>query len=94
VPSLFKPTYTKPIPEAAEIVTKEGKRFARFSDPRGRKVLAPLTEDGTKILLESRKWYVKYKDAAGVERKKPGYTDRGATEQLAANLRAPRRPPG
>src|SRR5262245_14534154 len=94
--SIFKPTYTKPIPEGAQIITKDGKRFAKFKDRRGRQVQAPLTEDGTKILLESKKWYVKYKDADGKEQKVPGSTDRGATEQKAADLerRAARRATG
>src|SRR5688500_8234061 len=34
----------------------------------------------------SRKWYVKYRDADGIIRKVPGYTDKEATRQLAAEL--------
>ena len=33
-----------------------------------------------------RKWYVKYRDAAGIVRRVPGYADREATKQLAARL--------
>ena len=34
----------------------------------------------------SAKWYVKYRDADGIIRRVPGYTDKEATLQLAAQL--------
>jgi hypothetical protein len=83
---VFKPTYTKPLPPDATITTHNGRPHARFKDRRGRTVLAPLTEDGQKVLLENRKWYVEYRDASGVVRKVPGFADKKATEQLAADL--------
>jgi hypothetical protein len=83
---LFKPTYTILLPADASIVTKKGQRFARFRQRGGRVVLAPLSEDGTRCTVESPKWYGKYRDADGIERKQPLYTDRTASEQQLAEL--------
>ena len=41
---------------------------------------------GAKTTRELRKWYAEYRDADGVLQKVPGYTDKKATEQLAARL--------
>jgi integrase len=82
---VFKPTYPKPIPADAEIINRDGTPHARFR--RHKKVVTvPLTQDGQRILLEMKKWYVELRDADGVIRKVPGYTDKAATEQLAARL--------
>ncbi len=43
-------------------------------------------DDGSKRHGRTRKWYVTYRDADGIMRTVPGYTDRGATVQLAARL--------
>src|SRR5262245_51326242 len=85
VASIFKPTYTKPIPDGAQIVQKAGKPHARFQRG-GKTVLVPLTEDGSRLRLEGRKWWVEYRDAAGHLQRVAGFTDRKATEQLAAEL--------
>ncbi len=42
--------------------------------------------DGRKTTKALRKWYVEYRDAQGIVRRVPGYTDRAATAQLAAEL--------
>src|SRR5262245_55579050 len=83
--SIFKPKYTKPIPPGAQIVTRNGKPQARFQR-RGKTVVAPLTEDGTKLLLERRQWHVRYKNADNQWQTVRGYTDYKATEQLAGDL--------
>ena len=47
----------------------------------------PVTEaDGKVIYKESRRWYVEYRDAQGIRRRVPGYADKQATQQLAAEL--------
>ena len=45
-----------------------------------------VRRNGKIVYGQQRKWYVEYVDAQGRTRKKPGYTDKKATEQLAANL--------
>jgi hypothetical protein len=51
---IFKPTYPKPIPADAKIVNHDGRPHARFKDRDGRSVMAPLTKDGTHVLIEAR----------------------------------------
>ena len=41
---------------------------------------------GKSVKRKLRKWYVKYRDAEGIIRKVPGYTDKAATLQLATQL--------
>ena len=41
---------------------------------------------GRKTKHKLKKWYVKYRDAGGVVKRVPGYTDKEATRQLAAQL--------
>jgi integrase len=81
--SVFRQTYKRPVPEGAEIVTRKGKRLAKWKDERGRTKTAPLSKDGTKIVLEYRNWYVAYSGPDGRRVVVKGYTDREATEQLA-----------
>ena len=42
--------------------------------------------DGRKVKKQSRCWYVKYRDADGIERRVRGYPDKEATRQLAARM--------
>ena len=83
---VFRQTYTRGLPEEHAIVTKEGKRVVRFKNSQGKLVIAPLTEAGDRIILETPNWYIDYKDPDGISRRKAGYTDRKATEQLAQQL--------
>lgn len=84
--SVYKPTYTKPIPTGAEIFTRKGERFARFKNRKGKTITAPLTEDGTRVRLESAKYVIEYKDANGKPKKAKGYKDKKASDQKAAEL--------
>ena len=47
--SVFKKTATKPLPVNAEIITRKGKRLARWKDGRGKNRTAAVTtgRDGT-----------------------------------------------
>ncbi len=83
---VFKQTYTKALPAGAEVVTRRGRRLARFKDGRGRTVTAPVSQDGSQVILETAKWYIEYKDADGLTRRVPGYGDKEATKQRAAYL--------
>ena len=84
--TIRKGSYTRPIPEGAKLITKDGKQFARFKH-KGRLVTAPLTKDGKKARVETTEWYIRYKDPAdGKWKERRGYTDRRATETLAAEL--------
>ncbi|MCH9034510.1 MAG: hypothetical protein IID42_08400 [Planctomycetes bacterium] len=85
--SVYRPTYTKPVPRDAEIVTRKGKSYARYRDREGKLRTEPLTvTDCTKMLLKQKKWRIEYKDARGVRPRIAGYPDRQATEQLPSEL--------
>ena len=46
----------------------------------------PITECGGKYTEQSTKYYIQYRDSTGKKRRVPGYTDKEATAQLAADL--------
>ena len=54
--TVFKQTTTKPVPKGAELVLIKGKKSARWQS-RGRATTAPLSEDGSRIAIDSAKWY-------------------------------------
>jgi integrase len=67
--TVYKPTYTKPCPANAEIVTQKGVKFVRIKPTRGRAKLCPLTvgKDGSpRILVTSSKFVAKYRDGLGI----------------------------
>ena len=45
-----------------------------------------VTVGGKTVTRQSTKWHVKYRDADGIVRTAPGYTDKDATKQLEARL--------
>jgi hypothetical protein len=63
--SIYRPTYKRPIPTGAEVVTRKGKRFAKWKDKRGRTQTAPLSKDGRQIVLERSCYYIAYIGAEG-----------------------------
>jgi hypothetical protein len=54
--SIRRIPYTKPIPPGAKIFTRKGERFARFTS-RNKNVVAPLSDDGQRLRLYTRKYY-------------------------------------
>ncbi len=83
---VFTQTYTKPIPEGAEIFKRNGESFARYKTHKGENKVAPVSQDGKSIILETAKHYIEYKDSDGMMQKRPGFKDLKATEQLAGEL--------
>jgi integrase len=84
--NLRKIPYTKPIPAGAEIVKHKGEPHARYKDKKGKTHLAPLTEDGQRIRLLSKKWYGEYKDANDQPQCVPLSTDKTAAQQMLNEL--------
>jgi integrase len=88
---VFKPTYSKPLPEGARISTckrgqDRGKQFAKFKDAKGHTTQAPLTKAGDKILVEVKHWHIQFEDHHGIRRQLKAYTDERATERLAKKI--------
>src|SRR5262245_34070086 len=82
MPKPFKLFSTRPLPSNAKIIQRDGKPHIRVRD-RGRAILCPLTKDGRNYLRPSKSWYFKYRDSNGIVRRKKGFADLKATEQLA-----------
>lgn len=88
---IFKPTYSKPLPEGAKtFVCKrgkdEGKQFARFKDAKGHTIQARLTKTGGKILVETTHWHIEFEDNNGIRRRLKAYTNEAATKKLADRI--------
>ena len=83
---IFRHTYTKPLPDNAEVFTRKGKKHARFKNAKNKTTTALLSQDAKKIIVETMKWYIEYKDNNDVIKRVAGYTDRKATEQYANEL--------
>jgi integrase len=90
VGAVIKKQVTKPVPAKAETFFRKGERFARWTDTRGKKRTAALTvgKDGSeRIVIESSKWFAKYRDGSGVVRVVPtGCRDETAARQVLADL--------
>src|SRR5262245_39139504 len=73
--TVFKKTFTKPLPDGAEIVDRDGERYARWKDRKGktRKALVTVPTKGVhagqdRIVLESPFYVAQYRDGGGVLR--------------------------
>jgi len=69
--SVFRKTYTKPLPGGAEIFTRKGEQIARWKDGKGKTRTAPLTtgRDGSdRIVVTAGTYTAKYRDGDGVVR--------------------------
>jgi len=94
--AVYRGTYTKPIPEGADLTTRKGARIATWRDAAGRKRSATLNAAGTRIVVRSGTYIAKWRDGSGVVRKRStGCRDRGAAlavlaerEKRAENVRA------
>ena len=70
--TVYKETYTKPLPEDAELSDRKRERFARWTDRRGRKRVAKVTTTNAgedRLLLEAGTYTARYRDGSGVLRK-------------------------
>jgi len=87
---VFKPTYTKLVPQGAQVVVRNGQRMARFKR-RGRFIEAPIVQpkspdDPVTCRVESETWHIRYKTAAGKWASEKGFTDEQATHRRALEI--------
>jgi hypothetical protein len=83
--SVIRPTRPYLLPAGAAVVKHAGRKHVRLTEA-GRKVLYPLTRDGTKYLKPVKKWYGQYADAAGVTRRVPLSGNKAAARQMLAEV--------
>jgi integrase len=88
--TVFKKTFTKPLPTGAETIVRKGERLARWKDRKGKSRTALLTvgQDGAeRVLIESPYYVAKYRDGAGVvQTVATGCRDEQAARQVLADL--------
>ena len=83
---VYKPTYSKPLPEKAKIFSRKGKRFAKFKDAKGHTAEARLTKAGDKILCETEHWHIGFEDIRGIRRQLKAFTNEQTTKRLADRI--------
>ena len=83
---VFKPTYSKPLPEGAKIVSRKNGNFVKYQDSRGHKTEARLTKSGDKILLETAHWHIEFADNQGIRRHLKAFTLERASKRLADKI--------
>jgi integrase len=88
--TVFRKTYTQPLPKHAEIVERRGRRMVMWFDRRGRRKYDDLTtgkHGQPKIIRHSPTYFARYRDADGVERiESTGCKDEQAARQVLADL--------
>src|SRR5437667_911490 len=88
--AVFKKSFTKAVPVGPEFFIREGQRFARWRDGKGkaRKARVTVGQDGTeRITLESKYYFAKYRTADRIVRTVPtGCRDETAARSVLAEL--------
>jgi len=88
--SVFRKTYTKPLPDSAEAFTRKGERFARWKDGKGKKRTAPLISGRNgldRIVVKAGTYTAKYRDSSGVVQEvATGCRDETAARSVLSDL--------
>jgi integrase len=88
--SVFKKAVTRPLPQVAEIFTRQGVRLARWRDGKGKTRTAPVTtgKDGSdRIRDESATYVARYRDGDGILVEiSTGCRDKTAAQGILAEL--------
>ena len=88
--TVYKKTFTKPLPADTEVFLRKDKRFARWKDARGKTKTALLTtgRDGAdRIVVTARTYTAKYRDGLGVVREQAtGCRDKEAAGRVLSDL--------
>ena len=88
--TVYRKTFTKPLPAAAELFTRKGQRFARWKDAKGKTRTAKLTTgaDGAdRLLIEAGTFTAKYRTGAGlVVETSTGCRDETAARRVLGEL--------
>jgi hypothetical protein len=88
--SVYKPTYTKPLPDSAEMITLKGQTFARVKPEKGRTQTYPVRagQDGSlRIVVTSATYVAKFRDGVGIVRKvSTGCREEGSARSILNEL--------
>jgi hypothetical protein len=90
VGTVFKKTFTKPVPSGAEIFVRKGERFARWKDRKGKSRTAALTlgkNGGDRIIIASPYYVAKFRDGSGLVQVVPtGCRDEAAARRVLGDM--------
>ena len=85
--TVYKKSYTRPLPEGAKITARKGKRIAEWIDAKGKRRNAPLTAAGDRIAVEAGTYTAKYRDGSGIVREvATGCRDESAARSILGKL--------
>ncbi len=92
--TVYRKTYTKPLPPEVELFTRKGDRVARWKDSKGKtrtaKVTVPdkgLHKGQQRIIIAAATFTAKYRDGGGVVREvATGCRDETAARSVLAEL--------
>lgn len=83
---IYKPTYTKPLPNKVKTFSRKGKQFAKFRDTKGHTAEARLTKKGDRISCQTEHWHIEFNDNLGIHRRLKAFTNEQATQRLADRI--------
>ncbi len=86
--TVYKKTYTRPLPSSAKVTTRRRKRIAEWQDRNGNTQRAPLSKTSdNRITVESRTYTAKYRDGEGIIREQAtGCRNKQAAQSILADL--------
>jgi integrase len=90
---VYKPTVYKPLPEAVELFTRKGQRFAKWRDRRGRTRTAPVVlpkrgkhKGELRLVVRSNIYWAEYRGADGLHSVSTGCRDESAARGVLREL--------
>src|SRR4051812_36581680 len=88
--TVFKKTFTKPLPAGATIIVRKGERLGQWQDAKGKTRTTPVTvgQDGTdRILITAGTFTAKYRDGSGlVQEVTTGCRDEAAARSILTEM--------
>jgi hypothetical protein len=85
--TVYKETFTKPLPAGAKIIVRKGQRLAEWIDAKGKRRTASLTAAGDRITIEAGTYSAKYRDGSGIVRKvSTGCRDESAARSILGKM--------
>lgn len=86
--TLYRKKYPIPMPTGAEIIDRQGKRFARWTNGKNQVRLAEVVDD-RHIAFVADCWYMRYRDAEGIMRRaSTGCREKQAAQKKLADVLA------
>ena len=85
--SVYKETFTKPLPTGAKVIIRKGQRLAEWIDAKGKRRTAQLAAAGDRVTIEAGTYTAKFRDGSGIVRKvSTGCRDESAARSILGKL--------